>query len=62
MGWSFPQAFVTVPLVQACGQAGSPHLVTAGAVTTTGMELSAWDLAGSRAAIGCGLVAVGRWY
>jgi len=62
VGWSFPQAFVAVPVVQACGQAGSPHLVTAGAITATGTELSAWDLAGSRAAIGCGLVAVGRWY
>ena len=62
VGWSFPQAFIATPVVQASGQAGSPHLVTAGAVTPTGAELSAWDLAGSRAVLNCGLLALGRWY
>lgn len=62
VSWTFPVAFSSAPVVQAGGMAGSPHLVSAGAVSATGAELSAWDLAGGRAAIGCGLFAAGRWY
>ncbi len=62
VSWSFPVAFAAAPVVQAGGMAGSPHLVSAGAVGASGAELSAWDLAGARAAISCGLIALGRWY
>ncbi|WP_335949707.1 hypothetical protein [Salipiger bermudensis] len=36
VSWTFPVAFPAAPVVQAGGMAGSPHLVSAGAVSATG--------------------------
>lgn len=61
VSWSFPAGFAAPPVVQACGAAGSAHLVAAGAVAAGSAEISAWDLGGTRAAVGCAVTAFGRW-
>ncbi|WP_417743876.1 hypothetical protein [Salipiger sp.] len=39
----------------------SAQLLSVGAVDVASAEISAWDLGGTRAAVNCAVLAVGRW-
>ena len=61
VGWSYPAAFAAAPVVTGSCTSGGAQLLSVGAVDVASAEISAWDLGGTRAAVGCAVLAVGRW-